>query len=120
MAARARLIWQPHPNVIIAGLTGMEARLGRNISRIFDRGAAIAERRAKTGAPWQDRTGNARAGLRGQSEVRAGRAELVLSGNQHYSQWLELAHQGRWATIIPTMQGMGEFMRSELRGAMSR
>lgn len=68
--------------------------------------AGQLEGRAKTGAKWQDRTGNARAGLYGSTELRGlTRNEIVikLGHTMSYGVFLELARDGRYAILKPTI-----------------
>lgn len=58
-------------------------------------------------APWTDRTGNARTGLFTVTEKAS--ADLVVLWLSHghtieYGKWLELANQGKYAVIMPTLQ----------------
>ena len=87
---------------------------------------AKMESSAKAGAPWTDRTANARQGLfyavdgGGQSEVSGSQrlagqesatvsaakdvVALYLSHSMNYGVYLELAMAGRYRVIMPTME----------------
>lgn len=68
--------------------------------------AGTLEGRAKENAPWRDRTGNARAGLYGSTELRGlMRNEVVikLGHSMEYGVFLELARDGRYAILKPTI-----------------
>jgi hypothetical protein len=82
------------------------------IARLF---APIIETYAKENAPWTDRTALARNGLRGYTsnepadgypveEVAAQIVALYLSHQMDYGIYLELANQGAYAIIMPTLQ----------------
>jgi hypothetical protein len=118
VAAGARIVWAPHPNVLRVKVAALGPALFAALDRKLAARAFQAEAEAKTGAPWSDRTGNARSGLRGTSAVEGDRAELVLSHAVYYGVYLELAHGGAWATVIPTMQRMGALVRSDLAGLL--
>lgn len=69
--------------------------------------AGHAEREMKERAPWQDRTSNARNGLR--SDVRVTRHQgvstrivLAMYHSVDYGVFLELARAGRYAIVGPT------------------
>lgn len=62
------------------------------------------EREAKSNAPWQDRTTNARNSIQGNSGWEGSQAIIRLSGNMSYSVYLELAHGKRYAVLIPTIR----------------
>ena len=59
---------------------------------------------AKAGAPWTDRTGNARAGLTADVVELSGGLTLVLYHTVPYGIWLEVRWGGRWSIIQPTLQ----------------
>lgn len=67
--------------------------------------APIIESEAKTGAPWTDRTGNARQGLQGLVEdLSETTVALYLTHGMEYGIFLELKNQGRYAIILPTLE----------------
>lgn len=89
---------------------------------IFVSGRRVAEQRAKDGeewmkanAPWTDRTGRARAGLRAIVRESPGvLAEIVFMHDPDldYTVWLEIANQGEYAIIAPAVDYWGAvFMR---------
>ena len=60
--------------------------------------------RLRANAPWQDRTGNARRGLRAVPvDMRQDAAALLLIHSVRYGAALELRHAGRYAVISPTL-----------------
>lgn len=68
--------------------------------------AGQLEGRVKLQAPWSDRTGNARAGLFGTTELRGlARNEIVikLGHTMSYGVFLELCNDGRYAILKPTI-----------------
>jgi hypothetical protein len=70
----------------------------------FDAEAARAASMLRQNAPWTDRTGNARAGLKAihESEPMV-EHRLVLLHSMPYGIWLEVRWSGRYAVIGPTM-----------------
>lgn len=61
----------------------------------------------RAGAPWTDRTANARTGLF--TITQKASKDLVILWLSHghtieYGKWLELANQGKYAIIMPTLQ----------------
>jgi hypothetical protein len=71
-----------------------------------------AERKMKTGAPWTDRTGNARLSLFTKAEITPGHSYgFVLAHGASYGIWLEVRFSGRYATVVPTVHSEGpQFM----------
>lgn len=87
---------------------------------IFLTGRRVAEQRAKTleqwakdNAIWQDRTGEARAGLKAEVRESPGvLAEIVLKHTAKHGLWLEIANGGRYAIIARAIDVQSvEFMR---------
>lgn len=65
--------------------------------------AGQLEGRAKTNALWTDRTGNARNGLFGSAEVKGNEVFIRLGHSIEYGIFLELANDGRFAVLKPTI-----------------
>ena len=62
---------------------------------------------ARVNAPWTDRTGNARSGLFGVVEEVSRDLVIIYLSHGHtvdYGVFLELAHGGRYAVIMPTIE----------------
>lgn len=78
-----------------------------------------AEAFARANAAWQDRTGNARAGLFATVEVDE-LEQMVAMFVSHgaaieYGRWLELANGGKYAILIRTIQTVLPDVERELR-----
>lgn len=62
----------------------------------------------KLGASWTDRTGNARSGLRAEYVTEGfGNHQIVMSYSVDYGIWLEIANDGDYSIIGPTIPVMG-------------
>lgn len=57
----------------------------------------------RSGAPWTDRTGNARGGLFATADATG----IDLYHTVSYGIWLEVAHDGQYAIIIPSLPVQG-------------
>lgn len=69
--------------------------------------AAMIQNSARANAPWTDRTGNARSGLFATAEQAARDLVMIYLSHGHaveYGIWLELAHGGRYAIVMPTIE----------------
>lgn len=67
--------------------------------------APMMEAYAKDNAPWTDRTGNARQGLRGfVEEVSQTIVDIYISHGMDYGIYLEVSFAGRYAILWPTIQ----------------
>ncbi|SFU40378.1 hypothetical protein [Alicyclobacillus macrosporangiidus] len=65
----------------------------------------------KQNRPWQDRTGNARAGLKGSAELNNEGIAIRLAHSVDYGVFLELAHDGRYAILRPTRNARAQDVR---------
>ncbi|NPV44807.1 MAG: hypothetical protein HPY70_12670 [Firmicutes bacterium] len=74
--------------------------------------AARMEAHMKTHAPWQDRTGTARAGLFAKPEVDGDDIVIRLGHSVEYGIYLELAHERKYAILEPTAR---KFARNILK-----
>ena len=69
--------------------------------------AAEAGSKAQTNAPWRDITGAARRGLHGEVYREGNNIILRLSHSEEYGKWLETIQNGKYATIMPTLEAIG-------------
>jgi hypothetical protein len=86
---------------ILAGSAVIQAQAAMEI------GAMEVEAAARANAPWDDRTGDARAGLTAETYEDGGVLVIELYHTVDYGQWLELIQDGRFATIMPTLEAFG-------------
>lgn len=75
-----------------------------------------AEKYAKSNAPWQDQTGNARQALSARAIGAPTRYVIVVFHQMPYGVWLEVRWSGRYAIILPTIEHIGP----QLMTALSR
>ena len=76
---------------------------------------------ARTNAPWQDRTGNARSGLKATSgRETLGVWFIVLFHRVPYGIWLEVANEGQYAIIMKTLNEYNGRILSRLSGLLDR
>lgn len=88
---------------------------------VFDQYVARFESQMRSGAPWTDRTGNARAGLFAQHDsTPMVEHSLTLYGAMPYSIWLEVRWSGKYAIIGPTMLELAPNMAADIAAAVSR
>jgi len=88
-------------------LNNFRAYVGRTkatLHALGDHYAQKMEGEAKPAAPWTDRTGDARRGLFGSVEERDSQLLIRLSGSERHNVYLELANQGKYAVIGPTVK----------------
>lgn len=100
----ARIDWE--------GLDALYARMGMYqeqckiaLQIVADYWAPVIEAQAKADASWTDRTGNARQGLTGfVKDLSETSVAIYLAHRMDYGLYLELAHQARYAIIMPTLE----------------
>lgn len=63
-----------------------------------------AEAYMKSNASWTDRTGDARRGLKAETEVKTNQVTLYLYHTVPYGPWLELRWSGKYQIINPTIE----------------
>ncbi len=104
----AEIIWIEPPEGMIRAL---ELYGEKALAAVYAVAAKIADKmqdEAPQNAPWQDRTGNARSGLFSDVEMDAAAAIVIIYlSHGHtifYGKFLELAHGGKYAIIMPTIE----------------
>lgn len=84
-------------------------------NEIAHKNAAEMEAWAKANAPWQDRTGAARATLKATVAQTGQATEITLAHGVDYGVWLELTHGGKNAIIAPAIDYWGPKLMQDLR-----
>lgn len=106
MAPRGGIVWDDAE--LIGKLRAAPIKANRALVAAVQYHRPRAERMMKTGAPWTDRTGNARSSLFTKAEIEPMRSYgFVLGHGVSYGIWLEVRFSGRFATVIPTIQREG-------------
>ena len=75
--------------------------------KAFDQAKDQVESYARDNAPWEDRTGDARAGLTAEVMNNDGEIVMLLFHTVTYGRWLETIQNGNFAIILPTLEAMG-------------
>jgi hypothetical protein len=102
-------------------LKALLPRVDAAVDIVFDRYEAEAETAMRTNAPWQDNTGNARAGLFANHDAdHMVQHELTLYHTMPYGYWLEVRWSGKYAIIGPTMVDLAVLMAGNLAAAVKR
>ena len=81
--------------------------------------ATKAQNEMRLGAPWTDRTGNARAALFSVAEQAASDAVIIYLSHGsaiEYAKYLELGFGGKYAIIVPTLQRILPELERMLQG----
>jgi len=96
--------WIDPPSVIVRGLDDYRKRMLEAVYSLAMYFVARMQAHAQQNASWTDQTGNARAGLRAVAIRLATAVVIVLFHTMSYGKWLELANQGRFQILLPTLQ----------------
>jgi hypothetical protein len=107
-------------DTLTPGLAGLPKFLDDTVGNTMRFYAPQVESAAKTNAPWQDRTGNARSGLIARAESSGDSYAIILAHQVPYGIWLEVRWAGRYAIIMPTIQAYGPKVMSTLRNVLER
>lgn len=101
---------------------GARDRVARRIAAtiiLVQNRAGEEEAFMKDHAPWQDRTGNARNGLKGQCFVEQEPDQttitLQLAHGMAYGVFLEKCNAGRYAIVDPTARRVGPELSRDVR-----
>jgi hypothetical protein len=96
-------------------------RVDAAVDIVFDRYESIAETAMRSNAPWNDNTGNARAGLFATHDREPMvRHQLTLYHTMPYGYWLEVRWSGKYAIIGPTMVDLSTALAADLAAAVKR
>jgi len=77
--------------------------------------------RAKTNAPWEDQTGNARNGLNARVDIILPYVfALTLFGSVKYQIWLEVRFAGKYAIIMPTVRSYAPLVLASFTKLLER
>lgn len=98
------------------GLDKLDTRVRTGMVAAANYVAPMALAHMRENAPWTDRTGAARNGLRTQVEVTPLSVAIVLYHTVPYGMWLEVRWGGKYAIIEPTIARMApEFAKAVSR-----
>lgn len=108
--------WEQPPEKAMSELTeAYVAAIHRGVLAIAKRYAPEIENWMKGGAPWTDRTGNARQTLYTEvNQVVQSMVELILSHGVEYGVYLELNNAGKYAIIDPAIDHFAPRLWSEV------
>lgn len=87
----------------------------RGMREVVDRLAGEVQQYAQDNAPWEDRSGDARAGLTATARHRLNYYYIDLYHTVDYGIWLEIRWEGRFAIIKPTLEHYGPIVMGELK-----
>lgn len=92
---------------LAGGLLNFNEKAQLAIRNYADDSARLLENYAKEHKKWKNRTSHAWQRLTGDVLVAANGYKLRLAHGVDYGKWLELAHEKRYAIIMPTIETVG-------------
>lgn len=104
MSGSVSFRWDVPPGVLAKAVGDYGQRLLAAVFELAQVFAARIESYAKANAPWTDRTTVARTGLTGRAFKTATGVVIILFHAASYGIWLEIAHSGRWAIILRSLE----------------
>ena len=111
--------WRTPPSELARSLDQYGEKVLTAVGAVAQYVATQMQDSAKANAPWEDRTGNARTGLFGTSEVDFASKVVTIylshGATIDYGLWLELKSDGKNAVIMSVMQSHYDQLMSLLR-----
>lgn len=111
--------WNAPPSVLARAVEQYGDRVFVAIRAVAGRTAQAMQDSARNDATWTDRTGNARSGLFSLVEEASREVVVLYLSHGHtieYGKFLELAHGGKYAIIMPTIQKIMPQIVRDLKG----
>lgn len=104
MGQQYGIAWTIPPAVLGRRALALETPIRVRLAKRLQGFAARLQAEMHAGAPWTDRTGATRASLTARAQVSATSGIISLSvGPAPGSPWVEIANQGRYAIVGPTL-----------------
>lgn len=101
---------------VVVGLAQAQQRTMFAMEKQGQAAAAKLEAKAKTGAPWTDRTGLARQTITGVCDWSGSSLLIGVAGNMDYSPYLELKNDNAYATLWPAINALQAEILQSMRG----
>lgn len=107
-------------NTLERGIAQFEMKMRQGIMEFAEDFAREIEEYARANAPWEDRTGDARAGLTAEAQETNSSTTITLYHTVEYGVWLEIRWSGKYAIVLPTLEKMGPKLFNRMEGMMDR
>jgi len=106
---------------LLRNIVILDAQTDRGVAGVMEYWDSRIEAHMKLGAPWTDRTGNARTGLFAKAGHEPGRRHWIDLGHRMpYGIWLEIRFGGRYAILLPTLITYGPKVMGTLTKLFAR
>lgn len=112
--------WIKPPSELARAVEKYGDKVWRAVEGVANDIAKILESSAKANGPWNDRTGNARAMLKGSTDVASEMVTIYLVHGVEYGVWLETrwSFGGRYAVIWKTISSHIPTLMSKLQAIL--
>lgn len=111
--------WHEGASTLFDGIDNFEPKTKDAIQELMLNYAIKMVEYAKANAPWNDRTGAARAGLDADVTDRGDQIVLSLFHTVEYGIFLEVRWGAIYAVILPTIETLGPDLMSEFEDLIS-
>ncbi len=101
-------------------LVAFPDKVDRALAGVTEYHATRAEGYMRENAPWTDRTSVARNGLFATAEHEHLHHTIICYHTARYGIWLEVAHNGQYRIIVPTIVDQGRETMETVRGLFRR
>lgn len=107
-------------DTLTPGIATFPAKLHAAVAAVMQYHEPNVQDAARDGAPWIDRTSNARNGLFARAYSTARSHGIVLYHTMPYGIWLEVRWGGKYRIIVPTIQRQGALVMRTLQGVLRK
>lgn len=118
MARNRGFVWED--NELRTEIGALDGKMRAAVTALVDYHGTRGEAQMKTEAPWTDRTSAARNGLFTTTIAEQRQWRLVFAHAVNYGIWLEVANQGRYQIIMPTLLEIGADLMRNLDALMRK
>ena len=108
--------FRPFTDNLTPGIALYSVEMIHRVHEVMRSYALEMQNYAQSNAPWQDQTGDARAGLEAIVDEHPVRPSIYLYHTVDYGKWLEIRWNGLYAVIMPTIEDMGPGLMRRLEG----
>lgn len=108
------LVWTDRPTRLADAVDEYARNVADAVFDLVEMFQADLVSAAQEDASWTDRTANARQGLSSAVTRSGDTIELVLFHLMEYGIWLEVAHDGTYAIIMPTIDRMAPVLLAQV------
>jgi len=95
---------------LLKGLGEADIKMKAAVGVYCDAAGKKLEREAKANRPWTDRQPLARPTIKGGKEWQGSKCRVFVSGNTDYFEYLEFAHEKKYAVLWPAIQANSKKM----------